>query len=266
MKRFAVLSAAIGLIAPFALKAQYYPPAYRTYNGNTIIVTGPQNPLLNNLQAGWETERIRSESELAKAQTAQVLIQNALILDKAQQEEKDRQQKQLIQQQQDSRLEAQRQINESMKGIYSLFQKAASLGVTESQIDDALSPLVKNINQSWDDWPRIVEWRKKVIEDQMIKASRGDSSVRAEIESNNDKLDKIKKHIDAMTVFAVCSSSFPQADSFRTSTESILEDLVSKTESQKSKPSVSYSSTSNEDAQTLKDLELIRKNQSTGSN
>lgn len=61
------------------------------------INTGPQNPLLNNLQAGWETANLQAQEELTRAQAAQVMIQNQIMIEQAAKQER---QEQMIRQQQ----------------------------------------------------------------------------------------------------------------------------------------------------------------------
>ena len=52
------------------------------------INTGPQNPLLNNLQAGWETANLQAQEELTRAQAAQVMIQNQIMIEQAAKQER----------------------------------------------------------------------------------------------------------------------------------------------------------------------------------
>jgi len=61
------------------------------------INTGPQNPLLNNLQASWETANLQAQEQLTRAQAAQVMIQNQIMIEQAAKQER---QEQMIQQQQ----------------------------------------------------------------------------------------------------------------------------------------------------------------------
>lgn len=91
------------------LEAQNYTQTTRTAGYRDVYInTGPQNPLLNNLQAGWETERIQANAELARAQATQVNIQNQIMIEQAVKQE---QQEQMIrrQQQEIDQLRRQRQ-------------------------------------------------------------------------------------------------------------------------------------------------------------
>ena len=92
----------LGVVASLAvaffcsnLEAQNYTQTTRTYGNRPVYInTGPQNPLLNNLQAGWETDNIQAQAELARAQAAQIKIQTALMLEQAQQQSRQPQQSQ----------------------------------------------------------------------------------------------------------------------------------------------------------------------------
>jgi hypothetical protein len=88
----------VAIVRPSTSFSQNYTQTTRTpgYSG-IYINTGPQNPLLNNLQAGWATEGIIAQTELTRQQTAQTAIQNQIMIEQA---AKQAQLEQLIKEQQ----------------------------------------------------------------------------------------------------------------------------------------------------------------------
>jgi hypothetical protein len=144
----------IGVLAVFVLcpnlTAQNYTQSTRRPGYSSIYInTGPQNPLLNNLQAAWETDCLQANAELARVQAAQIKIQTALMLEQAQQQSREPQQSQQQQPQQQPLSDADR---EQLNNIKSLNDKLTDLKVDWAFVAGNLAPVYDQIISSKGDY------------------------------------------------------------------------------------------------------------------
>jgi hypothetical protein len=98
------------------LEAQNYSQTTHTPGYRQVYInTGPQNPLLNNLQAGWETDNIQAQAELARAQAAQIKIQSQLMIEQANQQQEIQQQEVAAQRERRAMIESRNNLIENQK-------------------------------------------------------------------------------------------------------------------------------------------------------
>jgi hypothetical protein len=194
------------------LEAQNYSQTTCTAGYRDVYInTGPQNPLLNNLQAGWETDRIQANAELARAQAAQIKIQNQIMIEQAQQQSQP--------QQQSGKLSDADQSD--LKNIILLVNKLESLGVSIDYIAQSLAPVFNQITLTSSAVVKRINEAFPKYYDKMLNLSKNlpDGATKP----SNDVIIAIAKGHE---VFDLCKENFPEAREARMGCIITLKSLI----------------------------------------
>jgi hypothetical protein len=225
------------------LLAQNY--NHMVYPGGAVPVyinTGPQNPLLNNLQAGWQTENIEAQADLARAQAIQTKVQTAIMMQQAEQQQAEQQQaeqqqsqQQQSQQQQSQQQQSQQQQSQQQKysdvlppsdeaelnNIISLRNQLGSLGVSSAYIAKSLAPAFDQIIAS----PSMGVNKIREVFPRYYNeiSSRARNLPEGAKKPTNEEIGQVAKGFELLDI---CKHNFPEGKEARIACTILLKNLI----------------------------------------